>query len=457
MTGFRPGFLVPAIACLALSIPPAIAAAAAGELPAILAASFLAAALPLAVLSLRAVSAPLRRMSRIILRKEAARGASPIPETALATLEAALQAAVGEWKREGEQARAETLRQLAILDGMPAAVLAADRGLNLRLANRSACALFAIDDPGGTSMLKATRSTALETAARKVIDGNRAADEELRLRVLPPGGGGIREDRLFRVLVSPLAAVDETGGGVVVVLEDITRLSRLEQVRKDFVANVSHELRTPIQMIKGFSETLLDDPELDEAHRRHVGIIARNAATMESLTDDLLAIASLENETAGFAGDSGEKTFQPLAPLLDEAVQSVAPLADRRGTAVETYCPAGLSAAVHARPLMRALINLLDNAIKYSPPGSQVRLSARPEAAGAVLEVADEGMGISGEHMARIFERFYRVNRDRSRESGGTGLGLSIVRHVALLHGGTVEAESHASEGSVFRILLPGE
>ncbi|MDR2478378.1 MAG: PAS domain-containing sensor histidine kinase, partial [Treponema sp.] len=235
-------------------------------------------------------------------------------------------------------------------------------------------------------------------------------------------------------------------------IEDTTRLVRLEQVRKDFVANVSHELRTPIQLIKGFSETLLDSPINDPGQLRHyIEIIRKNAGTMENLTNDLLILASLEN------GDNSRSDFeeQRIASLLAESVASVELQAKRKNISIILDCPGGLTAKVHGSFIIQALINLLDNAIKYSPDNSVIRASAFLKNTEIVLEVKDEGIGIPAEHLERIFERFYRVDRSRSREAGGTGLGLSIVRHIALLHAGKAEVESHAGEGSIFRIKIP--
>jgi two-component system phosphate regulon sensor histidine kinase PhoR len=223
-------------------------------------------------------------------------------------------------------------------------------------------------------------------------------------------------------------------------------------MRKDFVANVSHELRTPIQLIKGFSETLLDTPiENEEQSRRCIEIIRKNARTMENLTNDLLVLATLEDNT-----DSSPLEEQRLAPLFAEAVSLVEPQSKNKKTEIVVDCPADLAAVVHGPFIIQALVNLLDNGIKYSPKKSQVWASAYREFGKVVLEVKDKGMGIPAEHMERIFERFYRVDRSHSREIGGTGLGLSIVRHIALLHNGTAEVESRTGEGSTFRLRIPG-
>ena len=428
-----------------------------------LAAFLTIAALSVILLFLRSLSYSVRQFSEIVYGEPGARagwGIGSLPETILPALEKAMRDMAAELNRRAEDAEAEGRQYLAILNGMSEAVLAMDRNLVLRLANHRACSLFALDEWQGSSLLKATRSTVLEKAAQKVLESGNPGETKFRLRKSHGRNGAPRNtEQLFRVFAAPLAVLDKRLDieGVVIVMEDVTRLSRLEQVRKDFVANVSHEIRTPIQVVKGFSETLLDDPLFDdtpqgENHlRRFVEIIRRNAVTMENLANDLLSIASLENKDSAL----GEREMQPLAPLFAEAILSVGLHAEKKGTRLVVDCPEDLKAAVHGSLIIQALINLLDNAVKYSPKKSQVRASAYRRNGKMVLEVKDEGIGISSEHIGRIFERFYRVDRAHSRESGGTGLGLSIVRHIALLHKGKTEVESHAGEGSVFRIVFP--
>jgi len=374
--------------------------------------------------------------------------ASPIPlgeAEEILTLETALRSMTGKLQQRTEQAEAESRKVLAIVNGMPEAVLAMDSNLILYLANPCARSLFGLDDVRGISLLEATRSTELEKAARKALTESHSLEMELSLM---SGNGKGRAEQRFQVFAAPLS-----GSGVIMVMGNITRLARLEQIRKDFVANVSHELRTPIQLIKGFSETLLDALVDDKKQfRRCIEIIRKNVGTMENLTNDLLVLAYLEdNDNSGL----GMKE-QPLAPLFAEAVLSVEPQAKNGEIQIIVDCPADLTAKVHGTLIIQALINLLDNGIKYSPKKSRVWMSACRDKGDVVLEVKDEGIGIPAEHLERIFERFYRVDRSHSRETGGTGLGLSIVRHITLLHKGTTEVESHAGEGSIFRIRFAG-
>jgi two-component system phosphate regulon sensor histidine kinase PhoR len=368
-------------------------------------------------------------------------------------LEKALKSMASELSSRIETARAEGRRLEAVLNGMSEAVFAMDEKLMLHMVNKQAGILFGIDEEAdirSLSLLEATRSTELEEAAKRVLAGNKP--EELEVLCYTSAA-----ERRFRVFASSLnrpgpdREASETPG-VVMVLGDITRMYKLEQVRKDFAANVSHELRTPIQVIKGFAETLLDSPMNDKEQIRHViEIIEKKSRNMENLTNDLLSLVSLEDKSR--ARPDMEET--DMERLLEEAAGSVRFRAAEKKIRVNTRCPSELSAKLNGALIVQALVNLLDNAVKYSPPSSKVSLEAKQQEGELVVSVRDQGIGIPPEHLDRIFERFYRVDRSRSQDPGGTGLGLAIVRHIALLHRGAVEVESHAGEGSVFRIRIP--
>jgi two-component system phosphate regulon sensor histidine kinase PhoR len=365
-------------------------------------------------------------------------------------LEGALRRMAAALSSRIRAARAEGQRLETILNGMTEGVLAMDTKLLLHLVNPKARAVFALDAAaalGSLSLLAATHSTELEAAAQRVLTSNAAEELHLTLH----GGGAVQH---FRVFAAPLQADQDkiNPEGVVMVMSDITRLVKLEQVRTDFVANVSHELRTPIQLVKGFSENLLDTPLDDPQEIRHgLGIIAKNAQGMENLINDLLTLVRLEDE--GNPRPSMEE--QDVGFLLEEAFKAITLQAQKKDIRLSTDCPLGLTATLYGSFIIQAIINLLDNAVKYSPPSSEVGARAFIADAELVIQVWDRGIGIPGEHLERVFERFYRVNRARSREAGGTGLGLSIVRHIALMHQGRVEVESHAGEGSVFSLILP--
>jgi len=366
------------------------------------------------------------------------------------SLEKALRSVMAELNSRIEQAKAEKNRLEAILNGMSEAVFAVDSALKLHLVNPRARELFFLGDRdvNKLSLLEATHSTELEDVARKALSTKTVLEMELTLRT------GAEQN--FQVFAAPL--YDSNGGGVVLVLQDITRLIKLERIRKDFVANVSHELRTPIQLVKGFSETLLDtaaDSNLKGEEKKQIihfmEIIRKNAGIMENLTNDLLVLADIENNSL----NGHEMEEVNIKSLIDEAISSVELQAKRKQIEIITDCPEDLSANLYGSFIIQALINLTDNGIKYSSSKSKIWVKAYREGEELLLEVRDKGIGIPSEHLERIFERFYRVDRARSREAGGTGLGLSIVRHIALLHKGKAEVESRAGEGSVFRIRIP--
>ncbi|MGQ9688710.1 MAG: ATP-binding protein [Desulfobaccales bacterium] len=240
--------------------------------------------------------------------------------------------------------------------------------------------------------------------------------------------------------------------GVLIVIHDITRLRQLENARRDFVANVSHELKTPITSIKGFVETLLEGALSDPGHAEEfLRIIGRQADRLGAIIDDLLSLSRIEEEAEqGKIHLEGRK----LKAILKAAVQACQSRSEAKQIEVELQCPEELRARVNAPLLEQAIINLIDNAVKYSHPGSRVTVAAKMENGQVVVRVTDQGVGIAAEHLPRLFERFYRVDPSRSRTMGGTGLGLAIVKHIAQAHGGKVTVTSSPGQGSVFTIYL---
>ncbi|MFZ5563350.1 MAG: ATP-binding protein [Thermodesulfobacteriota bacterium] len=252
------------------------------------------------------------------------------------------------------------------------------------------------------------------------------------------------------------ALVDETGRrmGALLVLNDVTRLRQLETMRKDFAANVSHELKTPLTSIQGFTETLLADPLAagNAQMTRCLEIIANNTRRLATIIDDLLKLSEIEH-----ADRQKDLVFEKtaVAPVIASAMAVCGAEADQKEITVPVECPADLTVAADPFLLELALVNLLENAVKYSPSGSSVRITARQENSEVSIAFADQGPGIAEEHLPRIFERFYRVDKARSRELGGTGLGLAIVKHVVQLHRGRIDVQSSPGRGSVFTIVLP--
>jgi signal transduction histidine kinase len=249
-----------------------------------------------------------------------------------------------------------------------------------------------------------------------------------------------------------LKAPDNRVRGFLIIIRDMTRAWQADRVRRDFVANVSHELRTPLTSMKGFLETLLDGAIDDPAQAiRFVKIVHEQTERLESIVNDLLTLARLESES--------EQPIARESVRVDELVAGVVDacrlLAEQRSMRIHCETPNDLIVNVNSRLFHQALVNLLDNAIKYSDPGKEIRISVRREAAEVIFEVEDQGWGIEARHLPRIFERFYRVDPSRSRQLGGTGLGLAIVKHVAQIHGGRVTVDSRVGVGTIFRIYLP--
>ncbi len=251
--------------------------------------------------------------------------------------------------------------------------------------------------------------------------------------------------RIFDVTAAPMP-----GGGAVAVLHDQTEIERVEKTRRDFIANVSHELRTPLTSIQGYSETLLDNHDLRESGREFVEIIRKNAMRMARLTEDLLVLARVESGEQNF-------NFQPATPreLLEDAVQTFHELATSRGIELSLMSTATSTVAVDRDAIHQVLSNLIDNALKYGDTGGKILVGACESEEGVQFYVRDFGSGISSEHLPRLFERFYRVDKARSRESGGTGLGLAIAKHVVRAHSGTIRVESELNHGSTFYFTLP--
>ncbi len=259
-------------------------------------------------------------------------------------------------------------------------------------------------------------------------------------------------EKILQVRSTPLRSANVEHRGIVVVINDITQLRRLERHRSDFVANVSHELRTPLTSIRGFSETLLNPNVKDEDRKRFTEIISRHAQRLGEIIDDLLALASLEREQTQGAIDLQE---DDLFLVVNAAVEMVSLKAQKSGVKVNVQSEPNIVLRMNSKLLDQALINLLDNAIKYGGKNSIINLSVINELREVFIEVSDSGPGIAKEHLPHLFERFYRVDKSRSRDMGGTGLGLSIVKHVALAHGGRVEVDSEINRGSRFRIIIP--
>jgi two-component system phosphate regulon sensor histidine kinase PhoR len=332
----------------------------------------------------------------------------------------------------------------AMLAGMVEGVVVLDKDLRIREINPSALRLAGrtIAEVQGSSLLEVFRNTRLHDLARAALGSNTPQEGTISL----PGS----RELTLQVHASQLP---EDGARIVLVLNDITRLQALETVRRDFVANVSHELKTPITAVKGALETLLEGAleEDPAAARRFLEVASRQSERLASIIDDLLALSRLEQQE----GAALEKQQTLLEAVARGAMQVCQAKADSRGVTMVLEAEEGLTARINPQLLEQALTNLIDNAVKYSNPGAAVLIRLRRTASGVSLAVQDRGIGIPPKDLPRVFERFYRVDKARSREMGGTGLGLAIVKHIVLAHGGAVRAESELGSGSTFTIELP--
>jgi two-component system phosphate regulon sensor histidine kinase PhoR len=263
---------------------------------------------------------------------------------------------------------------------------------------------------------------------------------------------GSAERRVIELAASPLLDASGLCSGAVVVLHDVTELRRLEQVRRDFVANVSHELKTPLTAIRGLVETLIDDQAMEPATARRFALKIRDQAVrLSALVTDLLTLARVEA-----ADDSRERRALDLRGPLRECAARFAPLCAEKSVRLALEIPERpIHVNADEEDLRQIAGNLLDNAIKYTPSGGSVALRVQPDGEEVLIEVADTGIGIEPRHQDRIFERFYRVDKARSRELGGTGLGLSIVKHQVLALEGSISLASTPGQGSSFRVRLP--
>ena len=329
------------------------------------------------------------------------------------------------------QHRLETL-----LNSMQDAVIAVGSDGRVQWANRGMDRLVPQHVRLNSPVVETVRDPQFLGAIRNATEGQKFASA--RAASIVPG-------RAFDVTAAPLP-----GGGAVAVLRDLTETERVEKTRRDFIANVSHELRTPLTSIQGYTETLLDSTTDNSHVREFLEIVRKNAARMSRLTEDLLTLARVE---------SGEQRFdvQPTTPaeLLDDAVESFREIARAQGIelTIEEVIPTPVSADREA--IHQVFSNLIENAVKYAASGCRIVLGARRSNRGVEFYVRDFGPGIASEHLPRLFERFYRVDKARSRESGGTGLGLAIAKHIMLAHSGTIRAESELNHGSTFVFTLP--
>jgi two-component system phosphate regulon sensor histidine kinase PhoR len=330
-----------------------------------------------------------------------------------------------------------------IFSAMQDALLVVDSNRRVILTNQTFRKLFALPEIStGTPLLEIVRHATLERAIKDAFRGPESVRSELTL-----DGSQIE--------IHAVATRNNVGQitGALVLFHDITELKKMDQIRRDFVANVSHELRTPLSILRGYIETLLESPETSPTElSRILKVMERHSKRLDLLARDLLTLAQLES-----ANPNLQLGNVDLSELFREVVRDwERKLANKQLNVIVDVSPGLPPIRADRQRLQEALYNLLDNAVKYSPEHGEIRLMARQRDAGIVLSVSDNGIGISKEDLPRIFERFYRADKARTAENiRGTGLGLAIVKHVAQLHGGRVEAESEINRTTTIRVVLP--
>jgi two-component system phosphate regulon sensor histidine kinase PhoR len=335
-------------------------------------------------------------------------------------------------------------RMEAILTSMEDGVLAVDHRGVVTLANDALVRTLDLQDALGRHYLEVIRQREVGEVVESVLRDATRRVEEVEIR---------RHRRVFALTAVPFPGEHDGPHGAVVTFHDATERRRVDQVRRDFVANASHELRTPLTSIRGFVEALEDGAVNDpDTSQRFLGKIRTHSDRMAALVEDLLELSRLE---------SGERPpqWEEVLPaeLTDDVVASFAKLAERKEVALRQEDLGAPAVWTDADRLRRILENLVENAVKYTPSGGHVEVRSGPgPEGGALLEVIDDGPGIAAGHLPRIFERFYRVDKARSREMGGTGLGLAIVKHLAEGMGTTVSVASEVGQGTRFTVIVPG-
>ena len=324
----------------------------------------------------------------------------------------------------------------AMLDSMQEAVVAITPEGLVRWSNAAMERIAGTQVRAGRPLVHAVRDPEVLACIRTALEKREAHSG--RARSLAPG-------RIFEINAVPMAS-----GGALAVLHDITRIEAAENTRREFIANVSHELRTPLTSIQGYVETLIEELEPgQETSREFLGIVLKNATRMNRITEDLLSLASLESPDHKLA-------LRPMqaGALLQEGIDSLRGVAADSGVKLESVGALDVLVLADSDAMNQVFGNLIENALKYAKAGKRVRVGARLLESEVEFTVRDFGPGIASEHLDRIFERFYRVDKARSREAGGTGLGLAIVKHIVLAHGGRIWAESELGSGAAFHFTL---
>jgi two-component system phosphate regulon sensor histidine kinase PhoR len=333
----------------------------------------------------------------------------------------------------------------AMLDGL----VVVDERRRIRMMNREFARVFGVDESeAGAPLLDVIRHASIDRLVTEAIRTHEPCRESIQM------SRGPSEGRELEVSAVPLGEEAARMKGAVVLFRDVTQLREVEEVRRDFVANISHELRTPLSIFRGYLETLLDDPHQPPGELlRILEIMERHSDRLNSLVEDVLSLARLESPEAQL-----DLVELDLSRFLNVIVRDWEARFAAKEVRSEITTPKDLPLIeADEHRIQEIIYNLLDNALKYSSPGGVISVGAALEGDRVRLSVADQGVGIRESDLPRIFERFYRADKARSRAVGGTGLGLSIVKHIAQLHGGSVEAASEVGRGTTISVLLPIE
>jgi len=395
----------------------------------------------------RHMAHPIRRLTRLARAYAQGEWTAQPPETssqeaqelslALAHMARAISEPLDRLRTQHHQAT-------AVLESMAEGVIAVDPKGAVLLMNPAAGTLLDITTRGtGRSLLELVRFPELHAIVQAVLRERRRSTTEIRL--LQPS------ERTLRIHALPCEAPPSIGPSAVLVIQDVTEHHRFEQLRKEFVANVSHELKSPLTAIRGLTETLLSGALNDPAHnRRFVQLIDEDAARLSRLIDDLLTLSQIESRAVPLNAST-----VALHPLVESLLRSFQPSIAHKRLHVANALPSDLAVRADADRVRQVCSNLIENAIKYNQDGGRITLSATRDGSWATITVADTGMGIPESDLPRLFERFYRADKARSRTLGGTGLGLSIVKHIIEAHGGQVTVSSRLHHGSAFSFTLP--
>lgn len=396
------------------------------------------------ILLSRSVVRSLLRMSEVARRisgGDFSKRLHPVPRDEIGDLAASINVMAAGLERQVTELQKEKGQLAAILDGMVEGVLVTDGGGRIVLVNPALVSMLNIEgDCRGQTILECLRNAAVHDAVERAILEDKPQEDEISLYV-----GG--EERNVVVHAAPLRE------GVVSVFYDVTGVRRLENVRKEFVANVSHELKTPLTCIRGYAETLRSGALGDEAAaRRFVEKIETNAAQLQNLVEDILKLSQIESGRLEIA-----TAATPLKGVVAAVCEEFSEMARAKGIDLRNRVTQEVVAEADPQAFRQILGNLLENALKYTPEGGTVTVSAETKDGACRFAVTDTGIGIPKADLPRVFERFYRVDKARSRQMGGTGLGLAIVKHLVQAQGGEVGMASELGKGSVFWFTLPLE